>query len=51
MAALDTCDSGPGDKIVYVTSAEAAIPFRPPQELTASDVTIVGIVDEDGITQ
>ncbi len=51
IAVLDTCDSGPGDRVLYVTSAEAASPFRPPQELTASDATIVGIVDEDGIHQ
>lgn len=49
IAALDTCDSGPGDHVMYVTSAEAAIPFRPPQELTASDATIVGVIDESGI--
>jgi len=45
LVALDTCDAGPGDRVLFVTSAEAAIPFRPPQELTASDATIVGVVD------
>lgn len=45
LVALDTCDAGPGDRVLYVTSAEAAVPFRPPQDLTASDATIVGIVD------
>lgn len=44
-SALDTCDSGPGDTVMYVTASEAAIPFRPPQDLTASDATIVGVVD------
>lgn len=44
-AALDTCDAGPGDTVMYVTSAEASIPFRPPHDLTASDATIVGVVD------
>lgn len=45
LAALDTADAGPGDRVLYVTSAEAALPFRPPQELTATDATIVGVVD------
>ncbi|MDX1439961.1 MAG: EutN/CcmL family microcompartment protein [Rubricoccaceae bacterium] len=49
IAALDTCDSGPDDTVIYVTSAEAAIPFRPPQELTASDATVVGVVDVKGL--
>ncbi|GAB5535005.1 MAG: EutN/CcmL family microcompartment protein [Rubricoccaceae bacterium] len=44
-AALDTVDAGVGDRVLYVTSAEAALPFRPPNELTATDATIVGIVD------
>ena len=44
-AALDTCDAGPGDTVMYVTSSEAAIPFRPPHDLTATDATIVGVVD------
>ena len=43
--ALDTCDAGPGDRVLYVTSAEAAIPFQPEHALTASDATIVGVVD------
>ena len=43
--ALDTCDAGPGDTVMYVTSAEAALPFRPTHALTASDATIVGVVD------
>jgi ethanolamine utilization protein EutN len=45
LAALDTCDAGPGDRVLYVTSAEAALPFRPPQNLTATDATIVGVVE------
>ncbi|MFN3596006.1 MAG: EutN/CcmL family microcompartment protein [Rubricoccaceae bacterium] len=44
-AALDTCDAGPGDRVLYVTSAEAALPFAAEQPLTATDATIVGIVD------
>ncbi|MEL6615799.1 MAG: EutN/CcmL family microcompartment protein [Bacteroidota bacterium] len=43
--ALDTCDAGPGDRVMYVTSAEAALPFKPANRLTASDATIVGIVE------
>lgn len=43
--ALDTCDAGPGDRVLFVTSSEAAIPFRPPQDLTATDATIVAVVD------
>ncbi|MEM6328520.1 MAG: EutN/CcmL family microcompartment protein [Bacteroidota bacterium] len=43
--ALDTCDAGPGDRVLYVTSAEAALPFRPENRLTASDATIVAVVD------
>jgi microcompartment protein CcmK/EutM len=45
MAALDTCDAGPRDTVLYVTSAEAALPFVDVQELTATDATIVGVVD------
>lgn len=45
IASLDTCDAGPGDRVMYVTSAEAAIPFRTSQLLTAADATIVGVVD------
>lgn len=44
-AALDTCDAGPGDTVLYVTSAEAALPFADVQDLTASDATVVGVVD------
>lgn len=43
--ALDTADAGPGDTVLYVTSAEAAIPFRPARDLTATDATVVGVVD------
>ena len=44
-AALDTCDAGPGDRVLYVTSSEAALPFRATHALTATDATIVGVVD------
>lgn len=44
-AALDTCGAGPGDRVLMVTSAEAAIPFQPAHDLTATDATIVGILD------
>ncbi|MGB3542320.1 EutN/CcmL family microcompartment protein [Rubrivirga sp.] len=46
-AALDTVDAGPGDTVLYVTSSEAAIPFRPGNALTATDATIVGVVDPE----
>lgn len=41
--ALDTVDAGQGDMVLYATSAEAAIPFKP--GLTPTDATIVGIVE------
>jgi len=40
---LDTVDSGVGDTVIYVSSTEATIPFKP--LLTPTDATIVGIVD------
>lgn len=43
LVALDTVDAGERDLVIYVTSAEAAIPFRP--TLTPTDATIVGIVE------
>ena len=46
IAALDTADAGVGDTVIFVTSAEAAIPFKPENDLTATDATIVGVVDE-----
>jgi ethanolamine utilization protein EutN len=46
IAALDTVDAGVGDTVIYVTSAEAAIPFQPQNDLTATDATIVGVVDQ-----
>jgi ethanolamine utilization protein EutN len=47
--ALDTCDAGPGDTVLYVTSAEAALPFKATHDLTASDATVVGVVDSVGL--
>ena len=44
-AALDTCDAGPGDRVLFVTSAEAARPFAPAQRLTAADATVVAVID------
>jgi ethanolamine utilization protein EutN len=46
IAALDTVDAGVGDTVIYVTSAEAAIPFQPKNDITATDATIVGVVDQ-----
>lgn len=41
--ALDTVDSGVGDTVMYVSSTEATIPFKP--VLTPTDATIVGVLD------
>ncbi len=46
IAALDTVDAGVGDTVIYVTSAEAALPFKPQNDLTATDATVVGVVDQ-----
>lgn len=43
LVALDTMDAGKGDYVIYVSSTEATIPFRP--ALTPTDATIVGVVD------
>ncbi len=43
IVALDTVDAGVGDTVMYVSSSEATIPFKP--QLTPTDATIVGIVD------
>ena len=43
IVALDTVDAGVGDTVIYVSSTEAVIPFRPLP--TPTDATIVGIVD------
>lgn len=43
LVALDTVDAGKGDHVIYVSSTEATIPFRP--ALTPTDATIVGVVD------
>lgn len=45
IAALDTVDAGVGDTVIFVTSVEAALPFRPAQDLVATDATVVGVVD------
>lgn len=43
LVALDTVDSGTGDVVIYVSSTEATIPFRPGD--TPTDATIVGSVE------
>ena len=43
LVALDTMDAGPRDVVMYATSSEAALPFRP--GLTPTDATVVGIVE------
>ncbi|MDX1546146.1 MAG: EutN/CcmL family microcompartment protein [Rhodothermales bacterium] len=53
IVSLDTVDAGPGDVVLYATSSEAAIPFRPSVPLTPTDATIVGIaerIDHQGRT-
>ena len=44
IVALDTVDSGIGDTVMYVSSSEATIPFKPTP--IPADATIVGIVDQ-----
>lgn len=43
IVALDTVDAGMGDTVMYVSSTEATVPFKP--RLTPTDATIVGVVD------
>ncbi len=43
IVALDSVDAGAGDVVIYVSSSEAAVPFRP--NLTPTDATIVGVVE------
>ena len=43
IVALDTVDAGEGDLVMYVSSAEATVPFKP--DLVPTDATVVGIVD------
>jgi len=43
IVALDSVDAGVGDVVIYVSSSEAAVPFRP--KLTPTDATIVGVVE------
>lgn len=43
IVALDTVDAGVGDTVMYVSSTEATVPFKP--RMTPTDATIVGIVD------
>lgn len=40
---LDTMDAGEGDTVIYVSSTEATVPFKPTP--TPTDATIVGIID------
>jgi ethanolamine utilization protein EutN len=44
IVALDTVDSGVGDTVIYVSSTEATIPFKP--KMIPADATIVGVVDQ-----
>lgn len=40
---LDTVSAGEGDTVIYVSSFEATVPFKP--DLVPTDVTIVGVTD------
>lgn len=44
LVALDTVDAGTGDSVIYVSSTEATVPFKPVPIPT--DATIVGILDQ-----
>jgi ethanolamine utilization protein EutN len=43
IVALDTVGAGEGDLVMYVSSAEATVPFK--SEQVPTDATVVGIVD------
>ena len=43
IVALDTVDSGDGDTVIFVSSTEATVPFKP--SLMPTDATIVGVID------
>jgi ethanolamine utilization protein EutN len=54
LVALDTVGAGVGEVIFFVTACEAVIPWRslhPEVKLAATDASIVGIVDPEGITE
>lgn len=44
LIALDTVDAGMGDYVLYVSSTEATVPFRPVP--TPTDAAIVGVVEQ-----
>jgi len=43
IVALDTMDAGVGDTVIYVSSTEAAVPFKP--KAVPTDATIVGVIE------
>lgn len=43
IVAVDTCGSGPGEKVLYVTASEAVIPL--PVDMAPVDASIVAIID------
>ncbi len=50
LIAVDTVGAGEGEIVIYVTSYEAAIPWKrrkPGLSLAATDASIVGIVDPE----
>ena len=44
LVAVDTVDAGPGDYVMYVSSTEATVPFRPVP--TPTDAAIVGVIEQ-----
>lgn len=44
LIAIDTVSSGVGDYVIYVTSTEATVPFKPTP--TPTDASIVGIIEQ-----
>ncbi len=42
---VDSIGAGSDEFVIYITSSEACIPFRPGVEYIPTDATIVGIID------
>ena len=50
VAATDTVGAGPGDRVLWTTAYEAAIPWKRlhPVDLAATDASVVAILDRFG---
>jgi len=44
LIAIDTVKSGVGDYVIYVSSTEATVPFKPVP--TPTDASIVGVIEQ-----